>query len=60
MTILHTMAVQIHKINHDVFEINGKTITKDMDGNWIAQEELTTKELEFFREHINANHTQES
>ncbi len=54
------MAVQIHKINHDVFEVNGKTITKDMDGNWIAQEELTTKELEFFREHINANHTQES
>jgi hypothetical protein len=50
------MSVQITKISQDVFEVNGKTMSKDMEGNWIASEELTTQELKFFREHLKSNH----
>jgi len=52
------MSVQITKINHDVFEVNGKTMSKDMEGNWIASEELTTQELKHFREYLKSNHLQ--
>ena len=50
------MSVQITKINHDVFEVNGKTMSKDMEGNWIAQEQLTANEMKSFREYLKSNH----
>ena len=46
------MSVKISNINHDVFLVNGKTVSKDMNGNWVAQEELTPAEGKSFREYL--------
>lgn len=48
------MSVQITEISHNVFEVNGKTIYKDGNGNWVAQEELTPAEQNSFKQHLKA------
>lgn len=48
------MSVQINEISHDVFEVNGKTIYKDANGHWVAQEELTPSEHKSFKQHLNS------
>jgi hypothetical protein len=48
------MSVQIKQINHDVFEINGKSVTKDMEGNWIYHQELTPSEEKAFKAYLNS------
>lgn len=36
------------------YEINGKDIYKDTNGNWIARQELTTQELNAFNNYKKA------
>ena len=46
------MAVEIKEIKkHEEYEVNGKTIYKDGNGNWIAQEELTEREFQEWKRH---------
>ena len=49
-----SMSVKINEISHTVFEVNGKTVHKDGNDNWVAQEELTSTEMRAFKEHLNA------
>ena len=34
--------------DHEVYEVNGKEIYKDSNGNWIAREEFTQQERNTF------------
>ena len=43
------MSVVINPItDHEVYEVNGKEIYKDSNGNWIAREEFTQQERNAF------------
>lgn len=48
------MSVQIQRVSHDLIYVNGKIVRQDSDGNWIANEELTTSESRMFYEHLNS------
>lgn len=42
------MAVEIKQLSDDLIHVNGKSIFKDMEGNWCTQQELTSAEGEAF------------
>lgn len=44
------MATYLRCLNQEgeVILVNGKTVRKDMDGNWIAEEELSITEAKAF------------
>ena len=43
------MSVTINPvIDHESYNVNGKEIYKDTNGNWIARQELTTQETMAF------------
>lgn len=49
------MAVTIKPItDHEVYEVNGKEIYKDSNGNFICREELTTQEMSAFNNYRGA------
>lgn len=48
------MAVKIERRNLHEIEVNGKEVYKDINGNWIAREELTSVEYKAFRLYIAA------
>lgn len=46
------MSVEIKPItDHKSYEINGRTISKDIDGNWTDKENLSLKELQAFAQY---------
>lgn len=48
------MGVKIQPItDHECYEINGHTISKDDHGNWWCQNDLTSKELYAFNQYEN-------
>lgn len=38
-------------VEFESYDVNGKEIYKDTNGNWVAREELTPNEAKAFREH---------
>ncbi len=52
--LIKSMAVQVEitAVDQELIHVNGKELRKDMNGNWIAKEELTSMELRFFREFL--------
>ena len=44
--------ITIKQIAPDRYSVNGKLVHKDMDGNWIGNPEMTTKEVSAFQSHI--------
>ena len=40
--------------DHEQYEINGKLIFKDSDGNWVCKSELTSQELNAFENYKKA------
>lgn len=46
------MTINIKQLSEDRFTVNGKLVHKDMDGNWIGNPDMTTKEVSFFQNHI--------
>ena len=44
------MSIVINPISdHELYEVNGKEIYKDSNGNWIAREEFTQQERNAFQ-----------
>jgi hypothetical protein len=42
-------------VEHESYEVNGKEVYKDTNGNWVARQELTPNEVKAFTSHkINA------
>ena len=49
------MSVVINPItDHELYEVNGKEIYKDSNGNWIAREEFTQQERNAFQNYRKA------
>ncbi len=48
------MSVKITEITDTEIKVNEKTLTKDMNGNWICQQELTPAEIKAFASHLEA------
>lgn len=48
------MCIKIKKISDTEININGKKATSDMNGNWIAQEQMTSAEVQCGQEFIEA------
>jgi hypothetical protein len=46
------MAIKVETIDEETISVNSKIIKKDMNNNWIAQEELTPSETRQFNQHI--------
>ena len=46
------MSVAINKIDDRNYTVNGKSIYKDANQNWVAPVELTTKEKKTFTDHL--------
>lgn len=46
------MSVEIIKVNERQYSINGKHLYLDTNNNWVATEEITTRESETFRKHL--------
>lgn len=47
------MSVEIIQVEPGkLLSVNGKIVRKDMDGNWIAQQELKTTEERFLKEYL--------
>lgn len=46
------MSVAINKIYDRNYTVNGKSIYKDSNDNWVAPVELTNNEKETFLEHL--------
>ena len=46
------MSVEINKVNDRQYTINGKVAQLDMNENWVCVEELTMRESEVFRKHL--------
>lgn len=38
-------------VEHESYDVNGKEVYKDSNGQWIARQELTANESKAFREH---------
>lgn len=51
------MAVQIKKFNERIILVNDKIVSKDIDGVWCEQQELTTNERDTFYKHLQNNGT---
>lgn len=49
------MAVEVFQIDEDTIEVRGKTVRKDMNGSWLALEELTPSELASVNSFIKQN-----
>lgn len=48
------MKTTITEIDHNTYSVNGKTIFRDTNGNWIdLHNELTPRERKAFHQHIN-------
>jgi hypothetical protein len=47
------MKVKIKQIDDRNYEVNGKIIQMDMNGNWVAKTELTPMEAKIFHRCIN-------
>lgn len=53
--ILKPMSVLIQPIKeHELYEVNGKEIYKDHNGNWVAREEFTHHERNAFHNYKKA------
>jgi len=49
------MSVRIIPItDHELYEVNGKQIYKDSNGNWLQRQEFTTQELNAFNNYKKA------
>jgi phage terminase large subunit len=49
------MSIVINPISdHELYEVNGKEIYKDSNGNWIAREEFTQQERNAFQNYRKA------
>ena len=49
------MSIVINPISdHELYEVNGKEIYKDSNGNWIAREEITQQERNAFQNYRKA------
>lgn len=49
------MSIVINPISdHELYEVNGKEIYKDSNGNWIAREEFTKQERNAFQNYRKA------
>jgi hypothetical protein len=48
------MAVNIFNHSDTKIYVNDKLVERDMNGNWIAKIELTTNEMQAFREHVDS------
>ena len=49
------MSIVINPISdHELYEVNGKEIYKDSNGNWIAREEFTQQERNSFQNYRKA------
>ena len=49
------MSIVINPISdHELYEVNGKEIYKDSNGNWIAREEFTQQERNTFQNYRKA------
>ncbi|MDO5509531.1 MAG: hypothetical protein Q4F57_02435 [Weeksellaceae bacterium] len=46
------MSIEIKQNQPDELYVNQKRLYRDLDGRWIAQEELTPAEAQAFRTHI--------
>lgn len=46
------MTIKIKQLSEDRYTVNGKLVHKDMEGNWIGNPEMTTKEVSLFQNHI--------
>lgn len=46
------MAIEIKQISESTYQINGKTVFRDMNEKWISNSDLTDFEKEAFRNHI--------
>ena len=38
-------------VEHESYDVNGKEVYKDTNGNWLARQELTANEAKAFSEH---------
>jgi hypothetical protein len=49
------MSVRIEpKTDHESYNVNGKEVYKDSNGNWIQRQELTSQELNAFNNYKKA------
>jgi hypothetical protein len=48
------MSVKIKKHDDNLIIVNGKMVIRDSNGNWLAQEELTSTETKTFIEFISS------
>jgi len=46
--------MDIEKTGEREYQINGKLVRKDMEGNWIGDPTMTTQEVSKFQQHIAA------
>jgi hypothetical protein len=47
------MSVQINQVTPgEVLSVNGKVVRKNMDGNWISNQELNSAEEKFLNEYL--------
>lgn len=46
------MSIQINRTTTDNYEVNGKPIYTDMNGNLVAPVELSALELQAFHKHL--------
>lgn len=47
-----TMSVNIQYIDEKTFQVNSKTVRQDIDGEWLATEEMTPGEIRAFQDHL--------
>lgn len=44
--------MEIKKISEKEYQVNGKLVRQDMEGNWIGDPNMTTREVSAFQQHI--------
>jgi malate synthase len=48
------MEIQIKKIEERKYQVNGKIVQQDMDGNWVGDPTMSTREVSAFQQLIAA------
>lgn len=51
--------IEVSQTSDNKIWVNGNLVIKDMNGQWIAQEELTPSEQRAFKQHLNSLKTVE-
>lgn len=46
------MAVVLVQISETEYTVNDKKVFQNMDGHWVASQEMTTSEVAFFQKHL--------